>query len=251
MAFSILDLNGNLKLTLTGVSVASGKVLTVSNSFTLTAVDGSTLAIGSGGTLGTAAYTASSAYAQLGAANSFTLINPLTTISESWIGPSSTTGLYFKGGISAFIGSVSIGKTTNNYPIDVDPLVGVSAGAINTGGEGNLNVAFSAGNAQLGQASTTGNAVVAAAKSSGHLIFTYWNGSQNVETARLKGGTGSLILKFPATLMGYTVAGLPAGVQGYVAYCTDLLAPTFMANAVGGGAIVGVVFYNGANWVSF
>jgi hypothetical protein len=31
----------------------------------------------------------------LNQANSFTLINPLTTIAESWIGPSSTTGIYF------------------------------------------------------------------------------------------------------------------------------------------------------------
>ena len=30
------------------------------------------------------------------AANSMSLINPLTTIAESWIGPSSTTGIYFK-----------------------------------------------------------------------------------------------------------------------------------------------------------
>ena len=36
--------------------------------------------------------------AMLNQANSFTLINPLTTIAESWIGPSSTTGIYFKGG---------------------------------------------------------------------------------------------------------------------------------------------------------
>ena len=32
------------------------------------------------------------------AANSMSLINPLTTLAESWIGPSSTTGIYFKGG---------------------------------------------------------------------------------------------------------------------------------------------------------
>ena len=35
--------------------------------------------------------------AHLNAPNIFTLINPLTTIAESWIGPSSTTGIYFKG----------------------------------------------------------------------------------------------------------------------------------------------------------
>ncbi|MFA6301313.1 MAG: tail fiber domain-containing protein [Candidatus Paceibacterota bacterium] len=40
------------------------------------------------------------------AANSFTLINPLTTLAESWIGPSSTAGIYFKGG-NVGIGTVS------------------------------------------------------------------------------------------------------------------------------------------------
>ncbi len=37
-------------------------------------------------------------YAKLSSSNSFTTINPITTLSESWIGPSSTDGIYFKGG---------------------------------------------------------------------------------------------------------------------------------------------------------
>lgn len=52
----------------------------------------------------------------------------------------------------------------------------------------------------------------------------------------------------PLILKNYTVATLPTGTQGMLAYCTDLLAPTFLTNAVGGGAIVGPVFYDGANW---
>ena len=44
------------------VVVSSGKTFAASNTLTLTATDGSTLAIGGGGTLGTAAYTAASAY---------------------------------------------------------------------------------------------------------------------------------------------------------------------------------------------
>ena len=46
-----------------------------------------------------------SAAALVGAANSFTLINPLTTIAESWIGPSATAGIYFRSG-NAGIGTV-------------------------------------------------------------------------------------------------------------------------------------------------
>lgn len=62
-AATATSINGNTfttgTYTLTGTA---GKTLAFSNTLTLTATDGSTLAIGGGGTLGTAAYTASSAY---------------------------------------------------------------------------------------------------------------------------------------------------------------------------------------------
>lgn len=54
----------------------------------------------------------------------------------------------------------------------------------------------------------------------------------------------------PVNLKGYTVATLPAGVTGDVAYVTDALAPSFLVTIVGGGAVVTPVFYNGANWVA-
>lgn len=59
-----------------------------------------------------------------------------------------------------------------------------------------------------------------------------------------------ITLTAPAILKGYTVATLPAGVQGAVVFVTDALAPTFLATVVGGGAVVTPVFYNGTNWVS-
>ncbi len=52
-----------------------------------------------------------------------------------------------------------------------------------------------------------------------------------------------------ARLKAYTVATLPTGVTGAMAYCTDLLTPTYLATAVGGGAVVAPVFYNGSNWI--
>lgn len=48
----------------------------------------------------------------------------------------------------------------------------------------------------------------------------------------------------------YTVATLPAGVQGMRALVTDSLAPAFLAMAVGGGAVVAPVFFNGSQWVA-
>lgn len=61
----------------------------------------------------------------------------------------------------------------------------------------------------------------------------------------------SITVTKPVVLKGYTVATLPAGVEGMTAYCTDLLAPTFGATAVGGGAVKLPVFFDGTNWVVY
>ena len=55
----------------------------------------------------------------------------------------------------------------------------------------------------------------------------------------------------PVNLKNYTVATLPTGVRGDVAYVTDALAPTYLTAIVGGGAIVTPVFYDGTNWVAY
>ena len=49
---------------------------------------------------------------------------------------------------------------------------------------------------------------------------------------------------------GYTVATLPAGVQGDTAYVTDAITPAFGVTLVGGGAVVTKAFYNGTNWIA-
>lgn len=57
-------------------------------------------------------------------------------------------------------------------------------------------------------------------------------------------------LSNPVNLKNYTVATLPTGVRGDIAYVTDALAPSYLATIVGGGVIVTPVFYNGTNWVA-
>jgi len=53
----------------------------------------------------------------------------------------------------------------------------------------------------------------------------------------------------PVKLKGYTVAALPTGSQGDVAFVTDALAPAFLTTVVGGGAVVTMVFFDGTNWI--
>jgi hypothetical protein len=55
----------------------------------------------------------------LNASNTFTLINPLITPAESWIGPSSTAGVYFKGG------NVGIGTTSPPSLLSVNGLINI------------------------------------------------------------------------------------------------------------------------------
>jgi hypothetical protein len=54
----------------------------------------------------------------------------------------------------------------------------------------------------------------------------------------------------PFVLPQYTVATLPAGIQGASAYVTDALSPTWNSPVTGGGSVVIKVFYNGAAWVA-
>lgn len=53
----------------------------------------------------------------------------------------------------------------------------------------------------------------------------------------------------PARLPGYTVATLPTGTVGDIAYVTDASSPTSGAAVVGGGSAVRQVFFDGTNWI--
>ncbi len=96
--------NGNTWTAGTGtLTIGAAKVFTASNTITLTATDGSTLAIGTGGTLGTAAYTAATAYIPNGTqiTNSLSGNVSLNNTANYFTGPSvaqGTTGTWFASG---------------------------------------------------------------------------------------------------------------------------------------------------------
>lgn len=90
------------------------------------------------------------------------------------------------------------------------------------------------------------------ANSSGNSLFTttgsYFDFNKDIRSS------GNIIANGSAStirMKGYTVATLPSGTQGDTAFCTDLLAPGFLVAAVGGGAVVGPVFFNGSAWVAY
>lgn len=72
-------------------------------------------------------------------------------------------------------------------------------------------------------------------------------GSLGVGTATVP---STLTVNGLINMKNYTVATLPAGTRGDIAYVTDALAPGFLTVIVGGGTVVAPVFFNGTNWVA-
>ncbi len=103
-----------------GLVFTTGKTLTLVNSLTNQGGNDGVLSWSGAYTL---TIPATGTAALLNQANSFTLINPLTTIAESWIGPSSTTGIYFKSG------NVGIGTTSPAAQLHIKGAANVNAGA--------------------------------------------------------------------------------------------------------------------------
>jgi hypothetical protein len=55
-------------------------------------------------------------------------------------------------------------------------------------------------------------------------------------------------LRATVRLVGYTVATLPAGTIGDMAYVTDAVSPGFRAIATGGGSVMSPVHFDGVDW---
>ena len=214
--------------------------------------------------------------AMLNASNSFTLINPLITIAESWIGPSATAGIYFKNGSYGF-GTITpaLGGSYGTTLQLLDTANKIAIIAVKSTSTGTLGAAFFA------QINDTGQELVFGTFGSGNTLGTLFGkttakqsyiftqgdaGSTGLAigtgdtndlilgtnfTARVTIQTLRSLFSHPVNLKNYTVGTLPAGTRGDIAYVTDALAPAFLTALVGGGAVVTPAFYNGAAWIGF
>lgn len=82
------------------------------------------------------------------------------------------------------------------------------------------------------------------------MTFTTGDASRTITLgSNLEKSAAALLMDMPVRLMGYTVATLPAGAAGDIAYVTNALGPAFGAAVVGGGGVTVTVFYNGAAWI--
>lgn len=72
----------------------------------------------------------------------------------------------------------------------------------------------------------------------------------NQITDTITPSTSACTFAKPIILATYTVATLPAGTVGMIAFVTDALLPAFLTTVAGGGAVKTPVFYNGSNWVA-
>jgi len=167
-AFTATSFNAlSLTAATTGFTIAGGttsKTLTVSNTITLAGTDSSTLNIGSGGTLGTAAFTASTAYATSGANSNITSLSGLTTalsVAQGGTG-TGTAGITAFNNITGYTASGATGTTSTNLVFSASPtftgtvntaaISTTGAVSINTTGTGTLNL----GDGIISKASGTG-----------------------------------------------------------------------------------------------
>ncbi len=166
----------------------------------------------------------------------------------------------------SLLGTTTLATATNGYTIYIDKPLAGSLGAITN--------PFALGLAGDLKMIDTYNFVFDTGTGSKHGTSTsqkqsFWNATPIVQPTntvaiddvlintglRASGGSANFTLKItnslPQNLKNYTVATLPAGVRGDMAYVTDALTPSFLVVVVGGGSTVTPVFYDGTNWVVF
>lgn len=152
------------------------------------------------------------------------------TLSNAYALYSNTGTNFFGGGIFAngyLQSGIATGSVWNIYD-------GSAHIMLNLG-----SIASAVNNLAIYNAATTTNPIIAPLGSDTNIGI-------NINTK----GTGQVVIGAPVKLKGYTVATLPTGVVGDLAYVTDALTPSFGIALVGGGAVTTTAFYNGTNWVA-
>lgn len=230
-----LNSTGNVAIanTVNGVTADIGSGSTASGST-------AAITIGSGGVSGSIK-TITIGSSTAGVTSTITLNGHVTIEAVTSTGATGTGNIVFSAapslsGAVLFTGSANL-QTGVNLAASNTSIIG---GTLTTTQTAN----YSTGITATGQTKTIHIADAGAAGST--TILTIGSASGTSTTTM----NGITIFSAQARLKGYTVATLPAGTQGDVAFCTDLLAPAFFAVVVGGGAVVGTVFYNGTNWVA-
>lgn len=171
----------------TGFTVAGGtssKTLTVSNTLTIAGTDGSTLNIGAGGTLGSAAFTAASAYAPAAGSSSITTVGTIS--SGVWQG--SAIG----------IGAGGTGQTTKTAGFDALSPLSTLGDILYHDGTNNLRLA---GNTAAAKRflTQTGTGTVAAAPG--------WNAIVDGDIPSALTGKSYNGLNLTANATGFSIAG--------------------------------------------
>lgn len=199
---SLGTVNGNTITTGTGIlTIGAGKTLTISNTLTFAGTNGSTLNIGTGGTLGTAAYTASTAYAStLGADDNY-----VTDAEKIVIGNTSGTNSGNNAVNTLYSGLVTnathTGDATGSGALTVVALNGTNLAVLGTGilknttGTGVPSIAVAGDFPTLNQNTTGSAATLTTARA---IYGNDFNGSAALTgiIASTYGGTGNGFTKF-------------------------------------------------------
>ena len=147
-------------------------------------------------------------------------------------------------------GGVSIGNTTDPGATNLSVTGSIASGS-SISATGQVSGSSGAFSASTGSISLT-NASYGNIVSTNTLYIDTSSGAINIRPAGSVTGsfsTTGLVVTGTVKTSGYTVATLPTGVTGAVAYVTNALAPTYGSTVVGGGSVTIPVFYNGTNWI--
>ena len=269
---SLGTVNGNTITTGTGIlTLGASKTLTISNTLTLAGTDSSTLNIGTGGTLGTAAYTASTAYASaLGADDNYvtdaekvvigntsgtnTGNNAVNTLYSGLAASKADVGqTFYIGTTQVAINRASAALTLAGLTLTT-PDLGTPSAVILTNASGtatNLNIGGNAATVTNGVYTTGAGTVFLAPNGSAASLTSFPTLNQNTTgnaltattATHLAGGLGGQI---PYQSAAGTTALLANGAAGQVLQSNGTtLAPSWVAAATGTVTSASVVSANG------